>query len=83
MILAPAGGLTDMPKIKVDISVSLDGFVAGPDQTLEEPLGRGGELLHEWAFGARAWRQAHGREGGERNNDSASSRRAWRASAPP
>src|SRR5215210_2849664 len=59
-----------MPKLKVDISVSLDGFVAGPNQTLEEPLGRGGELLHEWAFGARAWREAHGREGGERNVDS-------------
>jgi dihydrofolate reductase len=59
-----------MPKLKVDISVSLDGFVAGPNQTLDEPLGRGGELLHEWAFGAHAWREAHGKEGGERNVDS-------------
>ena len=59
-----------MPKIKVDISMSLDGFVAGPDQTLDEPLGRGGELLHEWAFGAQAWREAHGMEGGEQNVDS-------------
>jgi dihydrofolate reductase len=59
-----------MPKIKVDISMSLDGFVAGPNQTLDEPLGEGGELLHEWAFGARAWREAHGKEGGERNVDS-------------
>ena len=59
-----------MPKLKVDISMSLDGFVAGPNQTLDEPLGRGGELLHEWAFAARAWREAHGLEGGETNVDS-------------
>jgi dihydrofolate reductase len=59
-----------MSKLKVDISVSLDGFVAGPNQTLEEPLGRGGEMLHEWAFAAQAWREAHGREGGEANVDS-------------
>jgi dihydrofolate reductase len=59
-----------MPKLKADISMSLDGFVAGPNQTLDEPLGRGGELLHEWAFGAQAWREAHGREGGEANVDS-------------
>jgi dihydrofolate reductase len=59
-----------MPKLKVDISISLDGFVAGPNQTLDEPLGRGGELLHEWGFAARAWREAHGLEGGETNVDS-------------
>ena len=59
-----------MPKLKLDISMSLDGFVAGPNQTLEEPLGRGGEQLHEWAFGALAWREAHGMEGGETNVDS-------------
>lgn len=49
--------------------MSLDGFIAGPNQTLEEPLGRGGEQLHEWALGAQAWREAHGMEGGERNID--------------
>ena len=58
-----------MPKLKVDISISLDGFVAGPNQTLDEPLGRGGEQLHEWAFAARAWREAHGLDGGETNVD--------------
>lgn len=47
--------------------MSLDGFIAGPDQTLEEPLGAGGELLHEWAFAAQAWRDAHGMEGGKTN----------------
>ena len=39
-----------MAKLTLDISMSLDGFVAGPNQTLEEPLGKGGEQLHEWAF---------------------------------
>jgi dihydrofolate reductase len=40
-----------MGKVIADISMSLDGFVTGPDQTPEEPLGKGGEQLHEWAFG--------------------------------
>jgi dihydrofolate reductase len=59
-----------MPKLKLDISISLDGFVAGPDPTLEQPLGRGGEQLHEWAFPTKAWREPHGLEGGEANRDS-------------
>ena len=49
--------------------MSLDGFIAGPNQTLEEPLGAGGERLHEWAVAAQAWREAHGMEGGETNVD--------------
>ena len=48
-----------------DISVSLDGFVAGPAPSLEEPLGRGGEQLHAWVFRLAAWRRAHGLDGGE------------------
>jgi len=48
-----------------DISVSLDGYVAGPAPSLEEPLGRGGEQLHGWAFRLAAWRRAHGIDGGE------------------
>jgi dihydrofolate reductase len=59
-----------MGKLILNITMSLDGFVAGPNQTLEEPLGRGGEALHEWAFAAQAWRERHGLEGGERNTDS-------------
>jgi dihydrofolate reductase len=54
-----------MTRVTFDISVSLDGFVAGPDATLEEPLGKGGEGLHEWAFVLEAWRERHGLEGGE------------------
>ena len=59
-----------MGKVSVGISMSLDGYVAGPDADLEQPLGIGGERLHEWAFGAISWREAHGLEGGERNADS-------------
>ena len=58
-----------MGKLILDISVSADGFVAGPNPTLDEPLGAGGELLHEWVFAAASWREAHGKEGGERNVD--------------
>jgi dihydrofolate reductase len=59
-----------MARLICDISISLDGFVAGPNPTLEEPLGEGGELLHEWAFAATSWRESHGLEGGEKNADS-------------
>ena len=58
-----------MGKLKLDISMSLDGFVAGPNATLEEPLGEGGESLHEWIFGLKAWREPHGLEGGEEGPD--------------
>jgi dihydrofolate reductase len=59
-----------MAKLTLDISMSLDGFVAGPSQTLEEPLGKGGEQLHEWALATQSWREAHGLSGGETNVDS-------------
>jgi dihydrofolate reductase len=59
-----------MPKLILDISMSLDGYVAGPNQTLEEPLGAGGERLHEWVFNTKAWREPHGMDGGEENQDS-------------
>ena len=44
--------------------MSLDGFVAGPNQSLQEPLGVGGEQLHEWVFPLEAWRRPHGMDGG-------------------
>jgi dihydrofolate reductase len=59
-----------MAKVVLDISTSLDGFVAGPNPTLEEPLGQGGERLHEWAVVLASWRESHGKTGGERNADS-------------
>jgi dihydrofolate reductase len=59
-----------MTKLRLDITMSLDGFVAGPTQTLEHPLGENGERLHEWAFAAVSWRESHGLSGGESNVDS-------------
>jgi dihydrofolate reductase len=59
-----------MGKLTLDISMSLDGYIAGPNQTLEEPLGEGGEGLHEWVFGLKSWRERHGLAGGETNVDS-------------
>ncbi|SFB42979.1 Dihydrofolate reductase [Amycolatopsis marina] len=56
-----------MSKVRADISVSVDGYVAGPDQSMENPLGEGGERLHDWAVGLEAWREAHGKAGGEVN----------------
>ena len=53
------------------LSVSTDHYLTGPDPTLEAPLGRGGEQLHEWAFRLRAWREPHGMEGGEDGPESA------------
>jgi dihydrofolate reductase len=47
--------------------MSLDGFVAGPNQSVEHPLGIGGERLHEWAFALKSFRDQHGMEGGEVN----------------
>jgi len=56
-----------MSKIWFTQSVSADGYSAGPDQSEKEPLGVGGESLHDWMVGLKAWREAHGEEGGEVN----------------
>jgi dihydrofolate reductase len=56
-----------MSKVRVHISTSLDGYVAGPNQSQEEPLGAGGEQLHEWLVALKAWREHAGMEGGEVN----------------
>ena len=58
-----------MAKVVAEISISLDGYVAGPSRSLEEPLGKGGELLHEWAVRTKTFREQHGMEGGEVNAD--------------
>ena len=58
-----------MGKLTLDITMSLDGFVAGPNQTLEQPLGEGGERIHEWVYGLKSWRESHGQEGGARVSD--------------
>jgi dihydrofolate reductase len=59
-----------MTKLTCDISISLDGFVAAPNPSLENPLGEGGLRLHDWVFGLASWRERHGLEGGETNADS-------------
>jgi dihydrofolate reductase len=59
-----------MSKLRCDISISLDGFVAGPNQSEANPLGEGGERLHDWVVPLAAWREAHGKEGGEENASS-------------
>ena len=60
-----------MTKVRVHIATSLDGYVAGPNQTIENPLGVGGEHLHDWLVELKAWRAPHGLEGGEENINSA------------
>ena len=55
--------------LRFNITMSLDGYVAGPNQSVEHPLGEGGEKLHEWAFATRAFRERHGMEGGATGPD--------------
>ncbi len=59
----------EMGKVVLDISMSLDGFIAGANPSLEQPLGAGGERLHEWIFGLASFRERHGESGGDRNAD--------------
>jgi dihydrofolate reductase len=60
-----------MGKLRFGISTSLDGYVAGPNPSPDDPLGEGGEQVHEWVFELESWRKPHGREGGETNASSA------------
>jgi dihydrofolate reductase len=59
-----------MSRLTANISISLDGFVAGPNQSVENPIGEGGMQLHQWAFATRAWNEQQGRDGGEPGPDS-------------
>src|SRR5438105_426682 len=55
-----------MPKLRVhNFAISLDGYAAGPDQSLDHPLGVGGPGLHEWVLASRHWRGVHGMKGGK------------------
>jgi len=59
-----------MAKVRVhNIAISLDGYAAGPEQSLENPLGVGGEQMHEWVFETRTWRRIVGEDGGETGID--------------
>ena len=58
-----------MTKLRFQITMSLDGYVAGPNQSVKNPLGEGGERLHDWAWTTRTFRASHGMEGGETGPD--------------
>jgi len=58
-----------MGRVVLDISMSLDGFIAGPNPSLEQPLGAGGDRLHEWILGLASFRERHGGSGGVRDRD--------------
>jgi dihydrofolate reductase len=63
--LNPAMSASSKPKLRIHgFAVSIDGYGAGPDQDLANPIGVGGIALHEWAFATRTFRQMFGREGG-------------------
>ena len=54
-----------MSKLRFQITMTLDGYVAGPNQSVEHPLGEGTEHLHDWLFKLKFFREIHGEEGGE------------------
>jgi dihydrofolate reductase len=54
-----------MGRVRASLSVSADGYMAGPGQSVEDPLGVGGRALHEWAFRTRAFRGLHDLDGGD------------------
>ena len=60
-----------MSKTLIRITTSLDGYVAGPNQSMKDPLGAGGEALHDWALELAAWKEQHGQKGGVVNASSA------------
>jgi dihydrofolate reductase len=64
-------------KLRFQISVSLDGYTAGPEQSRENPLGIGGERLHEWVFPLAFWKAMHGQEGGEFNASNRVVEESW------
>ena len=58
-----------MSRLRFSITMSLDGYVAGPNQSVTNPLGEGGQELHNWAFATRSWRKQHEMEGGATGAD--------------
>lgn len=53
-----------MTRISANISMSLDGYIAGDNDSTEKPLGDNGEVLHRWIYELESWRKAHGLDGG-------------------
>lgn len=60
-----------MSSLRLSITMSLDGYVAGPNQSVTHPLGERGDELHQWAFAVRSFRRLHGMEGGTTGPDDA------------
>lgn len=60
-----------MGRLRLSITMSLDGYAAGPHQSEDDPLGVGGMELHNWFFPLREFREMHGEQGGEVNASSA------------
>ena len=59
-----------MSTVRAQISMSVDGFITGPNDSVDVPMGEGGERLHEWIFGLKSWREPHGLDGGRVDQDS-------------
>jgi len=66
-----------MSKLRFEITITLDGYVAGPNQSVEHPLGEGAEGIHDWGLATKAFREAHGREGGETGINDDVIRESW------
>ncbi|MGG4341297.1 dihydrofolate reductase family protein [Paenibacillus lautus] len=58
-----------MTQVIAEMSMSLDGYITGPNHSARLPLGKGGERLHEWIYELTSWRELHGLAGGEFNQD--------------
>ncbi len=69
-VASNSGTVLGMGIVTCQISISLDGYAAGPNQSLENPIGEGGMRLHEWMFATAAWRRREGEDGGEEGPDS-------------
>jgi len=72
-------GKEAMSKLRVEsFTISLDGYGAGPNQNVQNPLGEGGTSLHQWAFTTRSFRKIHGDEGGATGVDDDFAARGFR-----
>jgi dihydrofolate reductase len=58
-----------MSTVYATMAMSLDGYVAGPNDGVDNPLGDGGDRVHEWMYGLASWVETHGGEGGDRGPD--------------
>lgn len=66
-----------MSRLRLTITMSLDGYVAGPRQSEDNPLGEGAMALHEWFFPLKEFRETHGEQGGETNASSEVVEERW------